>query len=63
MKITQVKLSSGTTRLTCWVENRVKPGDSITLKNTDDPDRLWNVLTVSEPREHDTVNRGWNNNI
>lgn len=63
MKLVQVDLIADRTRLTCWVEDKVKIGNLITLKNSDDPHRLWEVLRVGEPREHSSINRGWNNNI
>lgn len=60
----QVILKHGTTHLVCWVDDVVKPGNLITLKNTDAPDLLWEVIRISETRkEPDEFNRGWNNNI
>ncbi|HET9869753.1 MAG TPA: hypothetical protein VFR02_04580 [bacterium] len=63
MDVVQVDLRSGATRLTCWVEPRVRPGDRITLKNAGEPERLWDVLRVGERRPAGSINRGWNNNI
>lgn len=63
MKVIQVRFQSGDTRLTAWVEDKVKPTDLVSFKN-DEPERLWKVISVdSEPVELSSVNRGWNNNI
>lgn len=51
---------------TVWVNDRpdLKLGVFITLKNSDEPERLWEVVTISEMSIHDyDINRGWNNNI
>lgn len=62
--VIQVRLRSGAAVRTCWVENRVKPGDSLTLKNSEDPARWWDVMAVdSAPTAPGSINRGWNNNI
>lgn len=57
--LVQVDLRSGPRVLTCWVEPRVKVGDLITLKDTDEPDRCWEVQRVGEPREAAEIKRGW----
>jgi hypothetical protein len=57
----QVQLESGTTRLTCWVDQR-KPfrvGNVITLKNSDDSDRLWTVRSVGEAKDAATIHTDW----
>ncbi len=62
MDVVQVRLSCGSKRLTCYVENLVKPGNSVLLK--DDPDRIWIVDAVdTEPVDLKTIHRKWNNNI
>lgn len=61
--LVQVDLRSDTRYRTCWVEPRVKVGDQITLKNSDEPTRLWDVLRVGEARLASDIKRGWNNNI
>lgn len=62
--VVQVDLRSGTTRLTCWLEPKVKRGDQVTLKNSDEPARRWDVLRVGiAERDASGINRGWNNNI
>lgn len=59
----QAFLRSGTTVRTCWIEPRVKVGDEITLKNSEDPGRRWAVLATGTPRPADQINHGWSNNI
>lgn len=56
----------GVSLQTVWVNDRpdLKLGVFITLKNSDEPERLWEVVTISEMSIHDyDINRGWNNNI
>jgi len=53
----QVKLKSGTTEMTCWVSKEVKKGDVITLKDSDEPDRKWEVLGVY--KDFPRPERGW----
>lgn len=61
-EVVQVRLSSGTKRLTCYLDNIIKPGYSVILK--DDPDTTWLVAHVDgEPIDLRTINRGWSNNI
>lgn len=57
----QVKLLSDTSVRTCWVEPIVKVGDSITLKNSENPEQLWTVLSVSAPKLLSQINqsRDW----
>jgi len=55
--------SGGPPVLTCWVEPRVKPGDRITLTNSIEPQRLWEVLRVGDVRSSGDIKRGWSNNI
>ncbi len=52
----QVKLKSGTTETTAWVDKEVRPGNTVTLK--DDPGTTWEVLWVSET-EDAMPERGW----
>jgi hypothetical protein len=60
----QVELKSGTLTMVTWVEaNKVKVGNVITLKNFDDPDREWRVMSVGEAKDSSEIYRGWNNNI
>jgi hypothetical protein len=53
----QVRLRSGTTERTCWVNKPVRAGQTITLKDDDDPDRDWLVTEVSTGTEPPP--RGW----
>lgn len=46
--LVQVDLRSGSTAMTCWVEPKIKIGNRITLKNSDDPSRLWDVVGIGE---------------
>jgi hypothetical protein len=57
--LVQVDLRSEDRVLTCWVEPRVKVGDVITLKNSQQPGRLWSVTRVGEPRSSTAIKRGW----
>jgi hypothetical protein len=61
--LTQAFLRSGTTVRTCWIEARVRIGDRVTLKNSEDPGMLWDVLAAGTPRPADQINHGWDNNI
>jgi hypothetical protein len=57
--VVQVQLQSGTTVRTCWLSPRVRPGDRVTLKNSEDPERWWTVLTVTTPFPADGLHRDW----
>lgn len=59
----QDDLRSGATVRTCWLEARIKPGDRVRLKNSEDPLRWWDVVRTGEPQAADAINRGWHNNI
>ena len=63
-ELAQMYLRSGTTVRTCWLEARIKPGDRVTLRNSEEPGRWWDVVRVEPGRKLATdINRGWNNNI
>jgi hypothetical protein len=47
--LVQVDLRSDNRLLTCWVEPRVKPGDRITLKNSEEPQRLGRCTRRRRP--------------
>lgn len=52
----QVALRDGTTKLTCWVDKPVRVGQRVTLKNSEQPDRWWTVVstggtTTESPRK------------
>lgn len=59
----QDDLRSGATVRTCWLEARIKVGDRVRLKNSEDPQRWWAVVRTGQPQAADTINRGWHNNI
>ncbi len=61
--LVQATLRSGDTWRTCWVEDRVHAGDQITLKNSEEPARRWDVMAVSQPRASTDIRWGWHNNI
>ena len=61
--LVQVDLRAENRMLTCWVEPKVKVGNFITLKNHEEPSRLWEVLRVGEPQNPAQIKRGWHNNI
>lgn len=65
MKLVQVRIRSGCTELTCWVESgRARAGDQITLKNSDDPAQQWCVMWAGcQFRAPAAISRGWHNNI
>jgi hypothetical protein len=54
----QVRLCSGATERTCWVDRPgLRTGQVITLKNSEDPDQRWTVLNVYT--EGTPPDRGW----
>lgn len=63
-ELAQARLRSGTAERTCWIEARVKTGDQVTLRNSEDPQRRWDVTWTGPPRKTAAeLPRGWNNNI
>jgi hypothetical protein len=54
--LVQVRLRRGVTEQTCWVDKPVRAGNLITLKNSVEPEWLWEVTEVygGKPPE-----RGW----
>lgn len=48
MKVVQCILINGNSTLQCWLENRsnLKVGNRVTLKDSDDPALLWEVVSV-----------------
>ena len=58
----QVDLRSDNRYLTCWLPPRVRVGDRVTLRNSADPGRLWDVLRVGDERAAADIPRGWSNN-
>lgn len=63
-KHVQAELKSGTTVRTCWLRQGIRRGDRVTLKNSEDPARWWDVTAVgTQARDLEEINRGWDNNI
>jgi hypothetical protein len=56
-------VQDGYLRQTCWVEPKVKVGDSVTLKDTPEPQRLWEVMRVGQVQSASDIKRGWSNNV
>ncbi len=59
----QFQLRSGQTYTTCWLEDdpRLKVGNKVTLKTSDDPNRWWGIMQRSEnTTEFGQINRVWN---
>lgn len=61
MMVRQVLLKAGDTNLTCWLEDRVKRGNVVTLKS--EPGVSWTVVDTYAAQELSSIKRGWNNNI
>jgi hypothetical protein len=53
------ELASGTARRSCWVDRKVKAGDRVTLRDSEEPERLWDVLSVGAPKLTSDINHGW----
>jgi hypothetical protein len=63
-ELAQMQLRSGTAVRTCWLDARVKVRDQVTLRNSEDPARWWDVVRVEPGRKLAAeINRGWDNNI
>ena len=50
-ELAQMHLRSGTAVRTCWLDARVKVRDQVTLRNSEDPARWWDVVRVEEDRK------------
>jgi hypothetical protein len=57
----QVRLASGDSRRTCWVDvdKRFRVGDAITLRKSEDDQRRWSVLSISEPKNAGVIHTDW----
>jgi hypothetical protein len=56
----QAALVSGDTHRYCWVDEPVKVGNLITLKDSDEPERQWEVTWVGGRWHHSHINTdGW----
>lgn len=58
MQLAQVRLRSGATVLTCWVPDRVRPGNWITLRDGEDEQRLWEVTHLDARLDSGQVHTG-----
>jgi hypothetical protein len=66
MQYRQVGLKSGTTELVANLPDhpKLKVGNSITLKDYDDPARWWAIQWVSDvTRDKKQIKTTWHNNI
>lgn len=63
MMLQQAFLRSGTTVRTAWIGLKAKAGDQVTLKNSEDPHRRWNVVAVYARMPADQLHTDWHNNI
>jgi len=58
--LVQVRLQSGDTVRTCFIDNaKVKTGSKVTLKNSEDPKRRWEVLEVYSEIPADQIHTDW----
>lgn len=64
--VVQVKLrapnNSGWTERICFLDNaKIRKGSKVTLKNSEDPKRKWEVIWVSEqPLDVTVLHTDWN---
>lgn len=64
IQLVQCKLESGESHLVCLLEaDRFKVGNQITLADSEDKDRLWEVISIGQPVKAEYIHREWNNNI
>ena len=62
--LVQCNLKSGNSRMVALLEaDRFKVGDSVTLIDSDNPEELWEVVTMSLPVNTQFTHREWHNNI
>lgn len=56
----QCELKSGSLSTVCWLPTNkpFKVGDSVTLKNHSDPERLWEVMTRGMETERGNIKKG-----
>ena len=58
--VVQVKLRSGESERVCMIDNaRIKVGSKVTLKNSEDPKRRWEVVWVSEAMDSAVIHVDW----
>lgn len=64
--VIQTQLRSGDTHLTTWlpIDKKFRVGSFVTLKDSDEPNRFWEVVAITgNPIDKNAIYRGWNNNI
>lgn len=59
----QARLKSGVRHLTAWVDRDVKVGQYVTLRDSDNPLRMWEVLSVSEPKKSKDIKSSRDYNV
>jgi hypothetical protein len=61
----QVDLISGPSHRTAWVPQTrgLRVGACITLKDSEEPERHWQVMRVGEAAPKSSIHTDWHNNI
>lgn len=61
-KMRQCRLASNGTITTAWLpdDKRLAVGKNVTLKDSDDPARLWEILYMGESHERKDIKTVWN---
>lgn len=58
--VVQVKLRSGESERVCFIDNaHVRIGSRVTLKNSEDPRRRWEVVWKSEAVDSAVIHIDW----
>ena len=59
--VVQVRLRSGTAERTCFIDNaKVRVGSKVTLKNSEDPKRRWEVTWKDDHlKEPGSIHADW----
>ncbi len=61
----QCRLVSKNAVMIVWLsdEKKFKVGDSVTLKDSDEPNRLWKVTSKGKGHPRSDIKRVWNNDL
>lgn len=60
MTLRQYRLENENASMICWLEDgRVKVGDRVTLRDSDDDAVLWQVKEAFSATDSSHINRGW----
>ncbi len=61
----QCSLESGDSRMVVLLPQRndIKVGNFVTLKDSEDPELRWKIISVGQPLNFAHIHRTWNNNI